>query len=1080
VSTVIFRSPSGALRQERALRELERIGPSTEACLVGATSESADEIARVVTAKSGASFGWHRLTLRRLAGVLAAPVLAARGISTASGLSLEALCVRLVRHVMRGKLGRFETLADRPGLPRALAKTIDELRLADKSAVPDPDLEALLAAYDAELAALALADGALVLQTATEIVREASHPLLGCPLVLYDLPVTSMRERAFISALASRAKSVLATVPSGDDLALQHLAAALPNAQNEALEPPADSALGRLARSLFAESSGSGGSSGEIAVLSAPGESRECVEIARAILREAGKGTPFDRMAILLRAPQHYRAGLEEALRRAGVPACFASGTIRPDPTGRALLSLLACTAEGLSARRFAEYMSLGELPAETEEGSPPSALPYAERYHPPDEELAPASVVFRTAAELPVPPIQEGDPDEDIVVAGSLRAPRLWEKLVIDAAVIGGLDRWQKRLDALERERLSDLKQAEDPDGADAMRLRRELRGLDALRTYALPLIRDLAALPTEASWSNWIEKLTALATRAIARPERVLSVLAELHPMGNVEAVTLADVRLALERRLTELPEPPPSRRYGHVYVSSIAQARGLVFDVVFVPGLAERLFPQKVGEDPLLLDRLREKMGGLRLMADRTIEERLMLRLAVGSARKGVILSYPRLDIEHGRPRTPSFYGLEVLRAAEGKLPGFGELADRAQRAGAARIGWPALPAPQDAIDDAEHDLALLEPLMTIPEQDAQGRARYLLAANPHLARALKFRGRRWMVRRWHPEDGLVDPTGAARDALLAHALKNRTFSPTALQNFAACPYRFFLYAVHRLAPSEEPAALEELDPLQRGSLVHQVQFELYRVLRDKGLLPVRDHNLKDALALLDDEVDAIAAEYKERLAPAIERVWDDGIAQIKSDLRELLRRMAQDVSWTPSQFELSFGLVDKRGRDAASRDEGAPLDCGIKLRGSIDLVEKSSSGEIRVTDYKTGKQQAKDRLVIQGGKILQPVLYALAVEKMQGREVHWGRLYYCTSTGGFKPVDVEIDAEARDAATLLAQTIGGAIENGFLPAAPEKDACRWCDYRPVCGPYEEARTAKKMRDRLEPLVKLRNAR
>ena len=32
-------------------------------------------------------------------------------------------------------------------------------------------------------------------------------------------------------------------------------------------------------------------------------------------------------------------------------------------------------------------------------------------------------------------------------------------------------------------------------------------------------------------------------------------------------------------------------------------------------------------------------------------------------------------------------------------------------------------------------------------------------------------------------------------------------------------------------------------------------------------------------------------------------------------------------------------------------------------------------------------------------------------------------------------------------------------------------------RWCDYRPVCGPYEESRTARKPADRLADLRVLR---
>ena len=55
-----------------------------------------------------------------------------------------------------------------------------------------------------------------------------------------------------------------------------------------------------------------------------------------------------------------------------GVPAWFDRGTRRPHPAGRAFLALLACAAEGLSASRFAEYLSLGQLP---EPGQPTAGV---------------------------------------------------------------------------------------------------------------------------------------------------------------------------------------------------------------------------------------------------------------------------------------------------------------------------------------------------------------------------------------------------------------------------------------------------------------------------------------------------------------------------------------------------------------------------------------------------------------------------------------------------------------------------------------------------------------------------------
>src|SRR5262249_1879373 len=154
--------------------------------------------------------------------------------------------------------------------------------------------------------------------------------------------------------------------------------------------------------------------------------------------------------------------------------------------------------------------------------------------------------------------------------------------------------------------------------------------------------------------------------------------------------------------------------------------------------------------------------------------------------------------------------------------------------------------------------------------------------------------RFRGRRWH-RGWTVADGLVSQRGVALatgalDALATQRLDARSFSPTALQHLAACPYRFLLHAVHRLAPREMPEAIEQMNPLQRGALVHEVQFQLLRKLANSALLPVSIANLERAYRELDGALEAVADRYREELAPAIERVWVDGIVAIRADLRE----------------------------------------------------------------------------------------------------------------------------------------------------------------------------------------------
>jgi hypothetical protein len=151
-------------------------------------------------------------------------------------------------------------------------------------------------------------------------------------------------------------------------------------------------------------------------------------------------------MAVLLRSPQEYRSHLEEAFGRANVPVYFARGTVRPDPAGRAFHALLCCAAENLSARRFAEYLSLSQVPDAKGDGSPPDPVPSTERWVAPDQDLIPRVIAEALSDESFAQSHSAvyNDPDKDPVIAGQLRAPRRWERLLVETAVIGGHERWQ------------------------------------------------------------------------------------------------------------------------------------------------------------------------------------------------------------------------------------------------------------------------------------------------------------------------------------------------------------------------------------------------------------------------------------------------------------------------------------------------------------------------------------------------------------------------------------------------------------------------------------------------------------
>src|SRR5262249_61092365 len=115
----------------------------------------------------------------------------------------------------------------------------------------------------------------------------------------------------------------------------------------------------------------------------------------------------------------------------------------------RALLALLHRAEDRFSGSGFAEYLSLGQMP----EGSEP-------------------------------------------------RTPIGWERLLVDAAVIGGCNRWESRLKGLREELERRYRASQDDEERE--RIERRDGSLDNLRDFALPLIGRLAPLPRPVFWGG------------------------------------------------------------------------------------------------------------------------------------------------------------------------------------------------------------------------------------------------------------------------------------------------------------------------------------------------------------------------------------------------------------------------------------------------------------------------------------------------------------------------------------------------------------------------------------------------
>jgi len=1098
----LIESSSAQLRLQRARAFVEARLARGDVWIVSASRGAADDFARMIALAAGATIGVHRFSLTQLALHLAGPILSAQGLAPVTYLGSEAVAARATFDAHReGALQYFAPVARTPGFPRALARTLQELRLAGVGsgrvgALPlgGADLADLMDRFDAQFADARATDRALLFDAATRAVTDAAASRIPT-LLLLDLPIDSDAEFVFVRALLGEhgAASTMITVPFGDVGTLGKLKTI--GLEAEVLEPRGDADLAALRRYLFAKSQPPERElAGDVRFFSAPGEGRECVEIARRVLKEARAGVPLDEIAVFVRSPDRYIGLLEDAFRRA-IPdedgrarAWFDRGVMRPSPAGRAFLALLDCACEGLSARRFAEYLSLGQVPTRAESTrADRSVLPQT------DEAAQTGPFRYLTADDAPagldddaavITAREDGDP-----VDGSLVQPWKWEALIVESSVIGGdPERWRRRLKGLACkygvQLAAELKEDTLEDSPKALRIRRDLRSLEHLTRFALPIIETLAAWPARATWGDWLRLFDQLAPRILRGRGcgHVRSALGELNPMATIGPISLDEARAVLAETLRTFQARPPKSRYGRVFVAGPQQARGRTFRVVFVAGLAERMFPQRPHEDPMLLDReMRDPLGAaLAQQEDRARAERLLLRLAIGAPSDRLWLSYPRIEVGESRPRVPSFYALDVMRAMTGRIPQPQQLQSAAAAEGGAGLAWPAPAHPTDAIDDLEHDLAVLRELLQMePRARVRGHAHYLLRLNEALKRSVSARWGRGRSQ-WTPFDGITRVTGMTREALHEQRLTERPYSLSALQKYASCPYQFLLSAVYRLEPPPDVEPLQKLDPLTRGSIFHEVQARFFRAMREDARLPLGPRGLATALATLNRMIEDVAAKFKEDLAPAIDRVWRDEIGDIARDLRVWVRRLAADpaqAQWTPSYFEFAFGLKDEDNeRDPASRPDPVLVDGRFRLRGSVDVIERRA-GELRITDHKTGRNRTTWKTVIGGGSILQPVLYGLAIEDALKAKVASGRLFYCTSAGGFAEHEIPLnDANRRIGIEALA-IIDRAIELGFLPAAPAERACTWCDFLAVCGPDEPRRIRNKSPEKLGDLQALR---
>ena len=194
----------------------------------------------------------------------------------------------------------------------------------------------------------------------------------------------------------------------------------------------------------------------------------------------------------------------------------------------------------------------------------------------------------------------------------------------------------------------------------------------------------------------------------------------------------------------------------------------------------------------------------------------------------------------------------------------------------------------------------------------------------------------------------------------------------FSASKLEAYRSCPFKFLVTYVWQQKAAE--AAGEDMDPMQRGSLLHRVLEQFTgRHLGEK----LQDAQHAELQQELDVIFDRVCQEFAEK-----GRLYAGDFWQHDKELQRVLlhRWLRSEIAyssrgeWRPVYTEQAFG---------GSGKEKVPLDINgrrIYLNGKIDRIDRAGNAFF-ITDYKSGDPPKQKDFA---DKDLQLPLYILAAE------------------------------------------------------------------------------------------------
>ena len=955
-------------------------------------------------------------TLERLADQIAAPLLVAGGQKPESTTIVHA-AVRAALAASDGPV--VGPLRHHPAMVADLVAVYRQLRSVPDAALGRLASQSLRAADVVEVVRRARRSMAGWygdhdrLQAAAAVLHGSTSRSVD-PVVLYLPQHLDVDQLAFVRALASRVP-VAAVVGATGDRSADDRARALVGCLSD------DHALSDEDASAWPVQLPARPTS----ATSFPSPDAEVHAVTRRVFDRMAAGLPLEQMAILHPGDASYPPAIFDALRRSGMP--FNGPTSRPlraTVTGRALLGLITVADGGWQRSAVAHWLAS-------------------------------------------IPLVHDGQP-----------APAVeWDVLSCDAGVIGGAESWQSHL--VSHAKALRRKAARCSAGM-ASQIEQQADQSMALASFMADVVARCEESPsTWSEWSAWSLRLVrrllgSMARRAgwpAAEQHARDAVVRLLEQIGALDALGThagpGDFRAVVADAL-DAPAPQATRFGQGVFVGRVDEVVGMPLAAVFVLGMADGRFPPAPQDDTLLpLAERSAAGGGIPPGSDLPADARHDYLAVLASARERH-LSFARGDQRRGGQQRPARWFLDAVQSLAGTL---------GPRGGEARLysgdlehlapvpGYAAVPsltavvrAEGEAASSGDWDLRSL-----LRWHDRHGRlgGHPLLDADRVLAQGIRAHAER-RSRRFTRFDGAIGRHDG--HLVVGSPASGAVQSPTGLQTYAQCPRKYLFARLLRISARERPEEIWQISPLDRGSLVHEVleAFVASQTVRSpqERIQPGQSWG-EDGRRHLHDVAGRIFERYEQRGLTGRSTLWELDRRRI---MRDLVRFLAEDdadraeLGSTPEAVELAFGPGE--GAQVIVELDGGRR---VEFRGRGDRVDRTRSGGVVVTDYKTGSPAAFRSLAedpVSGGRLLQLPIYGLAARARFGDVPVRTRYWFVSSAGKFVRHGYDLDDACLDRFRSVVGVIADGIESGCFPANPGPPVngtnanCATCDFTSVC--------------------------